>query len=106
MSLVHVWKQRVEFPALKRMVVTLADTYKPNAILVEDKASGQSLIQEMKRETALPILAVKVDADKVARAYAVTPAIEGRESLSARISRLAGRLPRQHGFFPKRRPRR
>jgi predicted phage terminase large subunit-like protein len=74
--LVYRFKQRVEFPELKRAVTTLAGTHRPHAVLVEDKASGQSLIQEIKRETSLPILAVKVDTDKISRAYAVTPVIE------------------------------
>jgi predicted phage terminase large subunit-like protein len=74
--LLDVWKRRVEFPELKRMVQALAETYKPHAVLVEDKASGQSLIQELQRDTSLPILPVKVDADKFARAAAVTPLIE------------------------------
>lgn len=34
------------------------------------------MIQELKRDTRLPILAIKVDSDKVSRAYAVTPSIE------------------------------
>lgn len=45
-------------------------------VLVEDKASGQSLIQELQRDTKLPVKPIKVDADKVSRAYAVTPIIE------------------------------
>jgi predicted phage terminase large subunit-like protein len=75
--LLDCWKAKVEFPELKRMVVSLGEAYKPDAILVEDKASGQSLIQELRRETKLPVVAIKVDADKVARAFAVTPLIEG-----------------------------
>jgi predicted phage terminase large subunit-like protein len=43
---------------------------------VEDKASGQSLIQELKRDSRLPILPIKVDSDKVSRAHVVTPMIE------------------------------
>ena len=70
------WKRRVEFPALKVMAQTLFEQFKPSVVLVEDKASGQSLIQELKRDTRLPILAIKVDSDKVSRAYAVTPLIE------------------------------
>jgi predicted phage terminase large subunit-like protein len=38
--------------------------------------SGQSLIQELKRDTRLPIMPIKVDSDKLSRAYAVTPSIE------------------------------
>lgn len=49
----------------------------PNAVLVEDAASGQSLIQELKAGTTLPVLPFKPDRDRVSRANAVTPLIEG-----------------------------
>jgi len=74
--LLDCWSGRVEFPELKRMVQLHADKWHPREVLVEDKASGQSLIQELQRDSRLPIRAVKVDRDKVARAYAVTPLIE------------------------------
>lgn len=74
--LLDLWKQKVEFPELKRMVSSFPADHKPHAVLIEDKASGQSLIQEMRRDTMLPLVPVKVDTDKVARAFAVTPLIE------------------------------
>jgi predicted phage terminase large subunit-like protein len=74
--LIDLWKERVEFPDLKRMVVSLAAKHSPHAVLVEDKASGQSLIQELRRDTILSIVPIKVDTDKVARAFAVTPLVE------------------------------
>jgi predicted phage terminase large subunit-like protein len=74
--LLHLWRGRVEFPELKRVLVSLAEQWKPNTILVEDRASGQSLIQELKNFTALPILPVQVDSDKQTRAQAVTPIME------------------------------
>jgi predicted phage terminase large subunit-like protein len=74
--LVDLWKERVEFPDLKRMVVSMAAKHNPHAVLVEDKASGQSLIQELRRDTILSIVPIKVDTDKVARAFAVTPLVE------------------------------
>ena len=74
--LIDLWKERVEFPDLKRMVVSLAAKHSPHAVLVEDKASGQSLIQELRRDTQLSIVPIKVDTDKVARAFAVTPLVE------------------------------
>ncbi len=70
------WKQRVEFPQLKKELVRLAIEWKPNAILVEDKASGQSLLQELKQATRFPVLAIKVDNDKLTRAHAVSPLVE------------------------------
>jgi len=74
--LLHLWRDRVEFPELKRVLASQAEQWRPHTILVEDRASGQSLIQELKLSTALPIIPVKVDADKQARAQAVTPLVE------------------------------
>lgn len=54
----------------------LAEQWKSAQILVEDRASGQSLIQELRHATCLPIFAVKVDADKMSRAQSVTPLVE------------------------------
>lgn len=74
--LLNVWRAKVEFPELKRQVQALADAWRPRVILVEDKASGQSLIQELQRSTRLPVRPVKVDRDKMSRAHAVTPLVE------------------------------
>lgn len=74
--LLDVWRAKVEFPELKRAAIALDARDKPSAVPVEDKASGQSLIQELQRDTVIPVIPYKVDSDKVARAYAVTPLIE------------------------------
>jgi len=74
--LIDLWRHKVEYPELKRAAISLNDKHHAHAIYIEDKASGQSLIQELKRESRLPLIPVKVDTDKVARAYAVTPLIE------------------------------
>lgn len=87
------WKQKVEYPDLKRMAASIAAAYRPHAVLVEDKASGQSLIQELQRESSLSVIPIKVDTDKVARAHAVTPVIESGR-LPARGRGLDRRLHR------------
>ena len=74
--LLDAWRGKLAFPELKRTVVQLYNRDHAAAILVEDKASGQSLIQELVRKTRLPVLPIRVDRDKVARAEAVTPSIE------------------------------
>jgi predicted phage terminase large subunit-like protein len=79
--LLHVWRDRPEFPELKRVVVSLAELWNPQAILVEDTASGQSIIQELRHNNNLPIKPVKVDSDKLARAQAITPLIEAGKVL-------------------------
>lgn len=70
------WKAKVEYPDLKRAVIEMANIHNPNEILIEDKASGQSLIQELRHTTSLPIIAVQVDSDKISRANASVGVIE------------------------------
>lgn len=74
--LIDRWKGKVDFPGLENIAISLANKYRPNEVGIEDCASGQSLIQSLKKRTVLPIKAVKVDRDKVARVHAVSPIIE------------------------------
>jgi len=74
--LLNVWRGRVEFPELKAVAVALNQKDTPSAVLIEDMASGQSLIQELGRGTPIPVLPVKTDRDKVSRAAAASPMIE------------------------------
>jgi predicted phage terminase large subunit-like protein len=76
-----VWRGRVEFPELKRQAEMLTLKWNPDTVLIEDKASGQSLIQELQNSGRLPIRAIKVDADKVTRATACTPLVEAGKVL-------------------------
>jgi predicted phage terminase large subunit-like protein len=75
--LLHVWRGHVDFPTLKRTAINLAGRWKPDALLVEDKASGQSLIQELRNgKKPLPVIAIEPEGDKLSRANAVSPMIE------------------------------
>lgn len=74
--LLDMWRDRVQYPELVKMVKTQSETHSPDVILIEDKASGQSLLQTLRAETRLPILAIKIDRDKISRATACTPLIE------------------------------
>lgn len=67
---------RLEYPDLKRMFYTLCDEYKPNMILLEDKASGQQLLQDVKRESHLPLLGIRPKNDKITRFAAISAMIE------------------------------
>lgn len=71
-----LWRGRVEFPELRKKAMELHKRWNPHGILIEDKASGQSLIQELKRNTLMPIIPMKVDGDKIARAHAAAPMVE------------------------------
>lgn len=80
--LVDMLVAQMEYPALKRAMVAHAARFAPEVILIEDKASGQSLLQDLRAETNLPVLAVVPDADKLSRLLRVTPMMEaGRVAL-------------------------
>ena len=73
-------KGRYDFPELKQKAVQLNTKYRGKGLrgfYIEDKASGQSLIQELKNESGISVIPYKVNADKVARAHTVTPLVEG-----------------------------
>lgn len=70
-------RKRLEYPELRRALLEYYEKWRPDVVLVEDKASGQSLVQELKRSTRLPLVAVKVaQGDKIMRAHAVSPLVE------------------------------
>ena len=67
---------KLEYPELKRRIMAHAEQYAPHALLIEDKASGQSLLQDLRRETNLPLIACQASSDKLTRLMAATPMME------------------------------
>ena len=45
--LLDVFRRKVNFPELKRAVIDRYQRYTPAKVLIEDKASGTALIQEL-----------------------------------------------------------
>jgi predicted phage terminase large subunit-like protein len=73
----EVYRERIDYPTLKRKVKAYAERDRPAAILIEDKSSGQSLIQDLRNETSLPVIAIEPKGDKVFRANEVSAMVEG-----------------------------
>lgn len=71
-----VYRKQVDYPTLKRQVLNFAERDKPAAILIEDKSSGQSLIQDLRNSTSLPIIAIEPLGDKTFRANEVSAMVE------------------------------
>ena len=75
-DLLHALVGRMEYPDLKATMMRHAAEWAADAVLIEDKASGQSLLQDLRRETQLPVLPITPNGDKLTRAAAVSAVIE------------------------------
>ena len=78
--LVDVWRQRVDYPALKANVQTLAKKWTARRVLVEDAGAGTSLVQEL-RGRVTGIIAVKPNGDKVSRMAVASAKFEAGQVL-------------------------
>ena len=87
--LIHHWRDKVTFPGLKRKSIELYNQFNPDMVIIEDAASGQSLLQELEEirpgpcrdgevrpRTKIPIDEFTPDRDKISRANAITGLID------------------------------
>lgn len=61
---VDTWTGHVAFPDLLVEMKSQAATWQPHVVLIENKASGQSLIQTIQRETTIPVYSINVSGNK------------------------------------------
>lgn len=80
--LIGIMNRHMQYPDLRYACIRYYNEYQKyfkapvTAVLIEDKASGQSLIQDLKRTTRMPIIAINPDANKQVRLAEVTPLME------------------------------
>src|ERR1700739_3284529 len=74
--LIGVLRPRMEYPRLKREVRAQYERFRPPVVLIEDKASGTQLIQELIHEGLYAVTRYQPQADKVMRMHAQTAMIE------------------------------
>jgi predicted phage terminase large subunit-like protein len=74
--LLHVYREKVEFPELKTAVRRLAKEHRASVILIEEKGSGVQLLQELRRERLRGLQGVIPKIHKIDRMNAQTPTIE------------------------------
>jgi predicted phage terminase large subunit-like protein len=74
--LLDVLRRRIEYPELKHAVREQYERFRPNVVLIEDKASGTQLIQELVREGLYAVTRYRPQSDKVMRMHAQTAMIE------------------------------
>lgn len=89
--LLHVERFRAEYPDLRRRVVSMCIEWSPNDVLIEDKANGTALIQDLKKPDAViqglcsslgksgyrfPVIPIEPESDKITRMSAESSYIE------------------------------
>lgn len=77
--LLEIFKRKMEYPELKQQVVRLYERDLPRYILVEDKASGQSILQDLGNMRGVPVLGIIPEMDKVWRMSSCTDVIETKK---------------------------
>ena len=74
--LLGVLRKRLEYPTLKRAVREQQSLFDASVVLIEDKASGTQLIQELIADGCYAATSYKPECDKIMRLHAQTALIE------------------------------
>lgn len=78
--LINAWKERIDFPTLKRRVLDMHKHRHPDALVVESKANGSALIDEL-RSMGIPVsdtTPTKETGDKRVRMTAVSDTFQSK----------------------------
>ncbi len=98
--LTRVFSGKMEFPELDEKIRQEHERERCHACLIEDKASGQSHIQVLKKETSIPVVPIQVHTDKESRAQAVTPQISSGNVLLPRKAEWVADFVDELAAFP------
>lgn len=94
-------REKLEYPQLKTAIKMQFAKWNPVAVQIEDKSSGISLIQDLRQETTLPILAYNPGQnDKQVRAAAATPTVEAGNCYLPEVAPWVEDFIREHEQFP------
>jgi len=72
----NLYRSKEEFPDLIKSIKRVVQ--KSNKIYLEGKASGKSIIQQLKNDTNLNIIEIQPKDSKIVRLNAISPIVEGR----------------------------
>jgi predicted phage terminase large subunit-like protein len=99
--LLGVLRRRLEFPALKRAVREQQSLFAANIVLIEDKASGTQLIQDLIDEGCHAVTRYQPTTDKIMRMHAQTAMIENGFVYIPETAPWLGEYLHEIGTFPK-----
>ena len=100
--LLSVFRRRLDYPELERAVADQARQHKANKILIEDKASGTQLIQNLKAQGVYGIEPYEppTGSDKILRLYAQTTEFESGRVVLPRSAPWLDEYIRELTSFP------
>ena len=75
--LLHVLRQRLEYPALRKLVIAQRNAFEADEALVEEAGSGIQLVQDLRSE-GIGVRGIKPEGDKEMRMQVQTAVIEAR----------------------------
>jgi len=102
LDFLSAYKEKLEFPELTQAMKALADREHVKHLLIENKASGQSAVQVLRRTVGCHVTAVdyKRGKDKEARAHAASPYVANGRVRFPRYNAQAEMLMREMRDFP------
>ena len=74
--LLDVYREKLEYPKLKRAAIEQKKRWNPSAILIEDKGHGTALGQELKELPGYSVIMIEPEGDKVTRMSVESSAVE------------------------------
>ena len=75
--LLYIWRKKCRYPDLRRSAKNLCEVWTPHEVLIEDKSTGCTLIQDLQEEKKYPIKGIDPGGvDKVMRMEAEASAID------------------------------
>jgi predicted phage terminase large subunit-like protein len=99
--LLDVFRERLDFPELRKVVVELKRRFRATDVLIEDKGSGTSLIQELNARGDVYAIAIEPKGDKMVRAAAQSAQIEAGRVFIPQDASWLGDFQSEISAFPK-----
>ena len=98
--LLDVFRARLEYPDLHHKLIELNQLHCADRVLVEDKGSGTSLLQEFQNQRGIYCIEIKPEQDKVTRMATRTPAIESGKVFLPKEAPWLAEFQRELTLFP------
>lgn len=99
--LLNILREKTTGPLLEELAHQQFNLYRPNAVVIEDKSAGSSLIQYLLGNTTFPVLPFNPTKDKQVRASAATPSVKAGKCKIPREAKWREEFLKEHEKFPK-----